>query len=1122
MELSFFEKAFDKSEEAKSLCNEVGKLQKQGCGIVKINGLQGSAKAVAAYGLFRHLADMAAGSGCLVAILDNHDDAAYFFQDFEKLSANSALENNIVFFPAETKKKGNKSVRDDDYIIMRTEVLGRLAHGNFPLAVITYPEAIAQKVPGAEEVAERSLTVKTNGTLDITETERKLIEWGFKPVDYVYAPGEFAVRGSIVDIFSYSCPDPIRIDLFGDNVESVRTFDVATQLSIEKLDNAIIAPQASNAANLVPITNLFPPNTVYFTGSIALDAAKIEEYKQQMPECPPENFAANEEMQNLQNKHVVVESGVAQNAKENAHTPTITFHTSLQPLYHKDFNLVKASFTDYAAKGYKIFIAADSAKQLERIASALEGMGSKDIFTPLLGTVHSGFCSDDIKACLFTDHEIFDRFHRYNMKGNGARRGKNALTLKEINDLQVGDYVVHIDHGVGQFMGLVHTGEGNSRQEAIKLVYAGGDIVMVSINSLHKLSKYRGKEGTPPKVSHLGTGAWQRIKERTKKRIKDIARDLIRLYAERRSKKGFAFSGDNYMQHELEASFLYEDTPDQSKASQAVKEDMEKARPMDRLVCGDVGFGKTEVAIRAAFKAVCDNKQVAILVPTTVLALQHYRTFSERLKDFPVRVDYLSRARTPKQTKEVLKDLADGKIDIIVGTHKLTGKNIKFHDLGLLIIDEEQKFGVSVKEKLRQIKTEIDTLTLTATPIPRTLQFSLMGARDLSVIRTAPPNRYPIDTELITFNEETVSEAINRELARGGQVFFVCNRISKLPSIKAMINRLVPEARVAIGHGQMPPEELEKVITGFVNFDFDVLVSTTIIESGVDIPNANTIIIGGAQNFGLSDLHQMRGRVGRSNKKAYCYLLTPPISSLPDDARRRLEAIEGFSDLGSGFSIALQDLDIRGAGNLLGAEQSGFIADLGYETYQRVLSEAVNELKTQEFSDLYQDEIQQSKEGEGSFFVEDCNVESDIPMFFPETYVPGASERIMLYRELDSISSDEELQRYHRHLTDRFGPPPRQAEALMLMPTLRRKARALGVEKVFMKNKRMTLFFVSDNASPFYKSNTFGNIIDYAMKHIQRCKLDESNGKRKMSVANIPTPEAAIAVFDEIIHRESK
>lgn len=1113
-DLSFFEKAFAQSEGVKRLYNDVCELRNNNNGTIKVCGLQGSSRAIAAHSLFCKLAKE---DVCFVAVLDSYDDAAYFFQDFQKLSHNGILGTNIVFFPSETKRKGNNFVRDEDNIIMRTEVLGRLAHKDSPLAIISYPQAIAKKVPGAEEVSKRSFTVKENSCLDVAETENKLREWGFKPVDYVYAPGEYAVRGSIIDIFSYSCPDPIRIDLFGDDVESVRTFDVTTQLSIEKISSIIIAPQASSSGKTVPITNLFPDNTVYFTGNLAFDAAKIDEYKDSMTEDKPEDYIVGEAFLGLPCKNVVIECGVTQDAKAGKHTRTVSFHTSRQPLYHKDFDLVKSSFEEFNSKGYKIYIAADSAKQLERIASALEGIEAANIFTPLLGTVHSGFCSDDIKTCLFTDHEIFDRFHRYNMKENSARNGKNALTLKEINDLQVGDYVVHSDHGIGIFMGLVHIGEGNSRQESIKLVYSGGDIVMVSINSLHKLSKYRGKEGTPPKVSHLGTGAWQKIKDRTKKRIKDIARDLIRLYAERRSKKGFAFSGDNYMQHELEASFLYEDTPDQSKASMAVKEDMEKTRPMDRLVCGDVGFGKTEVAIRAAFKAACDNKQVAVLVPTTVLALQHYRTFCERLKDFPVRVDYLSRARTAKQTKEVLKDLADGKIDIIVGTHKLTGKTVKFHDLGLLIIDEEQKFGVSVKEKLRQIKTEIDTLTLTATPIPRTLQFSLMGARDLSVIRTAPPNRYPIDTELITFNEEIVSEAINRELARGGQVFFVCNRVSKLPAIKAMINRVVPEARVAIGHGQMPPEEMEKVITGFVNFDFDVLVATTIIESGVDIPNANTIIIEGAQNFGLSDLHQMRGRVGRSNKKAYCYLLTPPVSSLPDDARRRLEAIEGFSDLGSGFSIALQDLDIRGAGNLLGAEQSGFIADLGYETYQRVLNEAVNELKTQEFSSLYEDEIKQSTEGEGSFFVEDCNVESDIPMFFPETYVPGVSERIMLYRELDSISDDSELQRYRQRLADRFGTPPRQAEALMLMPALRRKARALGVEKVFMKNKSMTLFFVSNNASPFYKSNTFGNIIDYAMKHLHRCKLDETNGKRKMLIANIPTPEAAITVLDEIL-----
>ncbi len=1118
MNLNAFEKSFAQSEEITSLYYAAKKLRGKS-GTIRLEGLQGSACAIAAHCLYTKLvADDS--QECFVAILDCYDDAAYFYQDFTKLSEKTTLANRVAFFPAETKRKGNKYVPDDDNMIMRTEVLGRLAHKDYPMAIITYPEAVAKKVPSASEVSERSFAIQENSTLDISETEKKLLAWGFKPVDYVYAPGEFAVRGSIIDIFSYSCPDPIRIDLFGDDVDSIRTFDVATQLSVERQEKVIISPQASGVQNLVSLTSLLPETTTFLVENISVIVQKISDFKNTLGDIDESEYVCSEAVLGIPAKYTMIETGITKEDNVKYACEPITFRTFRQPLFHKDFELVKNSLKEYSEKGYTIYIAADSAKQLERIENALEGLGAKNSFVPLLGTIHSGFYSEDTHTCLFTDHEIFDRFHRYNLKEDGARNGKNALTLREINELQVGDYVVHIDHGVGQFMGLVHTGEGNSRQESIKLVYAGGDIVMVSINSLHKLSKYRGKEGTPPKISHLGTGAWQRIKERAKKKIKDIARDLIHLYAERRSKKGFAFSGDNYMQHELEASFVYEDTPDQSKASQAVKEDMEKSRPMDRLVCGDVGFGKTEVAIRAAFKAACDDKQVAVLVPTTVLAFQHYKTFSERLKDFPVKVDYLSRARTAKQTKEVLKELADGKINIVIGTHKLTGKSVKFHDLGLLIIDEEQKFGVAVKEKLRQIKTEIDTLTLTATPIPRTLQFSLMGARDLSVIRTAPPNRYPIDTEVVTFNEETISEAINRELSRGGQVFFVSNRVSRLPEIKNLIKRLVPEARVAIGHGQMPPEEMEKVIMEFMNFDYDVLVSTTIVENGVDIPNANTIIIEGAHNFGLSDLHQMRGRVGRSNKKAYCYLLTPPLSSLPDDSRRRLEAIEGFSDLGSGFSIALQDLDIRGAGNLLGAEQSGFIADLGYETYQKVLNEAVNELKTQEFSTLYQEEITQSKDGEGSFFVDDCTVESDMPMFFPETYVPGSSERIMLYRELDSITDDDALARYRAHLIDRFGIPPRQAEALMLLPALRRKARALGVEKVFMKGKGMTLFFVSDTSSAFYKSATFGNVINYAMQHIHRCKLEETKGKRKMQVANIPTPEAAIKVLDEMLATE--
>ena len=692
-----------------------------------------------------------------------------------------------------------------------------------------------------------------------------------------------------------------------------------------------------------------------------------------------------------------------------------------------------------------------------------------------------------------------------------------ALSLKEIKELQVGDYVVHVDHGVGKFAGLVNIRSGNNMQEMIKLVYANDDVVLVSISSLHKLSKYRGKDGESPHLNHLGTGAWQRLKDRTKKKIKDIARDLIKLYSERQQKKGFAFSADNYLQHELEASFIYEDTPDQLKATLAVKADMERERPMDRLVCGDVGFGKTEVAIRAAFKAACDGKQTAVMVPTTLLAFQHFQTFSERLKDFPVKVDYLSRARSAAQTKIVLKELQEGKIDIIVGTHKLVGKNVKFKDLGLLIIDEEQKFGVAVKEKLRQMKVNVDTLTLTATPIPRTLQFSFMGARDMSIIQTPPPNRYPIETQICTFDEEIIAEAINNEMRRGGQIFFVCNKIARLPNIADFIRRKVPNARVVIGHGQMPSEQLENIIVDFINYDYDVLVSTTIIENGVDIPNVNTIIIDNAQNFGLSDLHQMRGRVGRSNKKAYCYLIAPPLSLLPDDSRRRLEAIENFSDLGSGINIAMQDLDIRGAGNLLGAEQSGFIADLGYDTYQKILNEAVVELKTQEFTDLYEEEINNKSIDHGDLYVTECTIESDLQMCFPESYVPGSSERILLYRELDSIDNDIELEAYRKRLEDRFGTPPSQAEELMRVVTLRRYGKKLGVEKILLKSGIMLLFFVSDKNSPFYKSATFSKVIDYAMHHIRTCKLEEVNSKRRMQIQNINSVSKATDALKEML-----
>ena len=733
-------------------------------------------------------------------------------------------------------------------------------------------------------------------------------------------------------------------------------------------------------------------------------------------------------------------------------------------------------------------------------------------------TLHEGFADNALRLCIFTDHQLFDRFHKYNLKSDKARSGKVALSLKELNQFTPGDYVVHTDHGVGRFSGLVRIPNGDTTQEVMKLVYQNEDVVFVSIHSLHKVSKYKGKDGEAPRLNKLGTGAWEKLKERTKTKIKDIARDLIRLYSQRREEKGFQFSVDSFLQRELEASFIYEDTPDQSKATADVKADMESNRPMDRLVCGDVGFGKTEVAVRAAFKAVADNKQVAVLVPTTVLAYQHFQTFKDRLKDLPCKVEYLSRARTAAQAKAVIKGLAAGDVNILIGTHRILGKDIQFKDLGLLIIDEEQKFGVSVKEKLRQLKVNVDTLTMTATPIPRTLQFSLIGARDLSVIQTPPPNRYPIQTEVHTFNEEVIADAINFEMSRNGQVFLVNNRISNLPELKAMIERHIPDCRIAIGHGQMEPTELEKIIFGFVNYDYDVLIATTIIESGIDIPNANTIIINQAQNFGLSDLHQMRGRVGRSNKKAFCYLLAPPLSSLTPEARRRLQAIENFSDLGSGIHIAMQDLDIRGAGNMLGAEQSGFIADLGYETYQKILTEAVHELKTDEFADLYAEELK--AEGgviSGEQFVDECQVESDLELLLPATYVTGSSERMLLYRELDSLTLDKDVEAFRNRLIDRFGPVPSETEELLRIVPLRRLAARLGAEKVFLKGGRMSLFFISNPESPYYQSQAFGKVIAYMMKYTRRCDLREQNTRRSMLVKDVKNVETAVGVLQEIV-----
>lgn len=1069
-----------------------------------------------------------------VFILGDVEEAGYFYHDLIQING----EKNVLFFPSSYRRAIRYGQKDAANEILRTEALNRLQKQE-PVCIVTYPDAIAEKVVSQKVLAEKTITLSIGQCIGTDVLMDMLAEWGFEQVDYVYEPGQYSLRGSIVDVYSYASEYPYRIDFFGDEIDSIRTFEVESQLSKERKDSISIVPELASmqSGEYVSFFRFLKDDAVIGMKDFLwirerIDAVHEETVSKQALEAADEE--QREDLLRMNNRLMDGSSFTSDvlefrrmefGNKPTGHPQaTLTFDVVAQPIFHKNFDLVSSTLDDYVQKGYTLYICTDSEKQAKRLKDIFEERGDAITFTYVNKTLHEGFTDNFLKKCFFTDHQIFDRFHKYNLRSERARSGKVALTLKELSQFEPGDYVVHIDHGIGKFAGLVRLPNGNSTQEVIKLVYQNDDVVFVSIHSLHKISKYKGKEGEPPRINKLGTGAWEKIKERTKTKIKDIARDLIRLYSQRKQEKGFAYSPDSFMQHELEASFLYEDTPDQSKATADVKADMESQRPMDRLVCGDVGFGKTEVAMRAAFKAVTDNKQVAVLVPTTVLAYQHFQTFSERLKDFPCKVEYLSRARTAKDTTRIIKELADGTINIIIGTHKLIGKSVKFKDLGLLIIDEEQKFGVSVKEKLRQIKVNVDTLTLTATPIPRTLQFSLMGARDLSVIQTPPPNRYPIQTEVHTFNEQIITDAINFEMSRNGQVFFVNNRIQNLVELKALILRHIPDCRVCIGHGQMQPEELEKIIMDFVNYDYDVLLATTIIESGIDIPNANTIIINQAQNFGLSDLHQMRGRVGRSNRKAFCYLLAPPLHVLTPEAKRRLQAIENFSDLGSGIHIAMQDLDIRGAGNMLGAEQSGFIADLGYETYQKILAEAVKELKEDEFSQLYTEELQMAGEEKisGEDFVSECLVESDLELLFPNEYIPSSSERMLLYRELDGLELDKDVLDFKARLEDRFGKVPTEGQELLRIVPLRRLAKRLGAEKVVLKAERMVLYFVSNPDSPFYQSIAFGKVIGYMGTHPRYCNLREQNGRRSMVVKNVETVETAVSILQEIVSMESK
>lgn len=1065
----------------------------------------------------------------VLVVADSLDDAGYLYHDLSRILG----EDDVLMFPSAFKRDIKYGQPDPPSEILRTEALNRWHAGKgAPQYVVTYPEALAERVASRKAIDTHTLHLETGETTDMTDVVKWLRENGFTPVDYVYEPGQFAMRGSIIDIFGYSSELPLRVDFFGDEIDSIRLFNIETQLSERKLraisvTSGIAAGAKGGGESLL---SFIDPSTIIAVRDAAYTVGRIKAISES--DFSQSALIAGEGDVSALDRVVDPDefardfAGFRQIRFSSAARPekpegdTIDFGCTPQVIYHKNFELIADSFTRFISEGYTIDILSDSDHQFDRLKAIFEDRGDDIRFNPVTPTLHEGFIDHERKVCLFTDHQIFDRFHKYTLRSDRARSGKLALSLKELSAIEPGDYIVHVDHGVGKFAGLLRTDVNGRTQEMIKLVYANDDIIFVSIHSLHKLAKYRGKEGVPPKVNKLGTGAWNRLKERTKTKLKDIARDLIRLYAARKEEKGHAFAPDSYLQQELEASFIYEDTPDQLTATKAVKADMESDRPMDRLICGDVGFGKTEIAVRAAFKAAVDGKQTAVLVPTTVLAYQHYNTFANRLKDLPVRVDYLSRARTSKQVKAIIKDLADGKIDILIGTHKIIGKEVRFKDLGLLIVDEEQKFGVAVKEKLKQLKVNVDTLTMSATPIPRTLQFSLMGARDLSAINTPPPNRYPIVTSVNAGGDDILSEAINFELSRNGQVFIVNNRIEGLYDLEATVRRLVPDARVVVGHGQMPPEKLEQAIIDFANHDYDVLIATTIIESGIDMPNVNTIIVNNAQNFGLSELHQLRGRVGRSNRKAFCYLLVPPHVPLTPVARRRLQAIESFSELGSGIHIAMQDLDIRGAGNLLGAEQSGFIADLGYETYQKILKEAVTELRTQEFADLG-DEATADRSGEDDF-VADCVIESDMELLLPADYVPTESERIALYRELDGIERESDLMEFRSRLADRFGTIPDVTLELLRIPRLRRLARRLGIEKVALKQGRMFTYFVDDANKAYYQSDMFGRMLTYLTAHPRRVQIRERDGRRSFAILNVPTVETAVAILTEIIGEETK
>ena len=1070
---------------------------------IHLNGLTGSLASIIGAACFK-LSGKAS-----IFILNDKEEAAYFHNDLEQFIP----ENDLLFYPGSYRRPYQIEETDNANILMRAEVLNRLSSRRKPSCIVTYPDAIFEKVITKKELNKNTLKLSVGEGISIDFLNETMFEYGFEYSDFVSEPGQFAIRGGIVDIFSFSNEHPYRIEFFGDEVESIRSFNINTQLSIQEVKKLNIIPNVENKGitesrvsfihYLEDKAQIWIKDKTFCNAQLdKLYQKAIESYKDIKGEIkhltPKELFINSEAFSSVIQDFQIVSFGMQNedNSKE------IKFESSFQPSFNKQFDLIIEHFNQKTEEGYENIILCSTIKQEERFQNIFEKIDANFRFTTMLLPLHEGFIDHRNKILCYTDHQLFERYHKFKLKS--AKQYKKTITLDEITNLEIGDFVTHMDHGIGKFGGLQKIDVQGKKQEAIKLLYRNNDLLYVSIHSLHKISKYNSKEGTAPKIHQLGSPQWAKTKSKTKTKIKTIAYDLIKLYAKRKAVKGFAYSPDNYLQYELEASFLYEDTPDQLKTTQAVKKDMESNTPMDRLVCGDVGFGKTEIAIRAAFKAVCDNKQVAILVPTTILALQHYKTFRKRLNDFPCKVDYINRFKTAKQQKETLQNLADGKVDIIIGTHRLVGKDVKFLDLGLLIVDEEQKFGVSVKDKLKTIKSNVDTLTLTATPIPRTLQFSLMSARDLSIIKTAPPNRLPVQTENIGFNEETLRDAIQYEVSRGGQIFFIHNRIENIKEVAGMIQRLCPDVKVGVGHGQMEGAKLERLMLDFIEGEFDLLVSTTIIESGLDIPNANTIIINNAQNFGLSDLHQMRGRVGRSNKKAFCYLITPPRISMSEEGRKRIQALEQHSDLGAGFNIAMRDLEIRGAGDILGAEQSGFISDIGFEMYQRILAEAVKELKESEFKDIY------VKNTSDSFLVDECQIDTDMEILIPDHYVNSISERLQLYKDLNTIENEDKLNIFVEQITDRFGKIPPEVEKLLHTIRLRWIAKDLGFEKIILKANKMIAYFVANPNSAFFQSEQFGLILKFIQLNPKACQMKEKNNKLSLIFEKISTVEMAL------------